>query len=68
MASPVPGCPVCRHPHARWMDPVLFYGIRSPRFVAKLYRNLDRPALVKHRDVCLGAARAVPEEGGGGGG
>ncbi len=57
MTSDAPACVVCRHPHRPQIDPVLAHRIRSPRFVAKLYRSLDRTALVRHRDLCLTRGR-----------
>ncbi len=56
MTSNAPACPVCRHVHREHIDPVLAHRIRSPRFVSRLYRGLDRTALARHRDVCLASA------------
>ncbi len=57
MTSNAPTCVVCRHVHREHIDPVLAHRIRSPRFVSRLYRGLDRTALARHRDVCLAEGR-----------
>ncbi len=52
-AMPKP-CAACSHPERATIDGALALG-QAPRSVVRRYRGLNRKALGRHRDLCLGA-------------